>query len=74
MDPFTLLTTAAAGIGLSPSATALFAGTVAVSIGLAIVSLMKGEPKKAIKLAIIGSVFLGVVWKFGQVTAALRII
>ena len=74
MDPFSLLTTGAAGLGLSPSLTAVFFGIVAVSIGLTIVNLMKGEPVRAIKIGVGGSAFLGVVWAFGRVSGALGVI
>jgi hypothetical protein len=66
MDPFSLLSSGAEGLGLSPGLTAGFFGIVAVSFGLTVINLMKGEPVKAIKT--------GVVWAFGQVSGALGVI
>jgi hypothetical protein len=74
MDPFSVLTTGAGGLGLSPNLTASFFGIVADSIGLTIVNLMKGEPVKAIRFGVGGSAFLGVVWAFGRVSGARGVI
>ena len=74
MDPFTLLTSAAAGLGLSPALTAGVFGIVAVSIGLTAVNLMNGKPVTAIKTAVGGTAFTAVLWAFGQVSGALSVI
>jgi hypothetical protein len=74
LDPFSLLTTAAAGLGLSPSVTAGMFGITAVSIGMAVVNLMNGNPMKSIKYVSGGGAFVAVLWSFGQVTGALGVI
>ena len=74
MDPFSLLTSAAAGLGLSPAMTAGVFGITAVSIGLAVVNLMNGQPLKSIKYVSGGGAFVAVLWAFGQVSGALSVI
>jgi hypothetical protein len=74
MDPFSLLTSAASGLGLSPTLTAGVFGISAVSIALTIVNLMRGEPVLAVKCGIGGASFIAVLWGFGQVSGALGVI
>jgi hypothetical protein len=74
MDPFSLLTSAAAGLGLSPAMTTGMFGITAVSIGMAVVNLMNGEPIKSIKYVSGGGMFVAVLWSFGQVSGALGVI
>ena len=74
MDPFSLLTSASSGLGLSPALTAGVFGVVATSIGLTTVNLMSGKPVTAIKTAVGGSAFTGVLWAFGQVSGALGVV
>ncbi len=74
MDPFTLLTSAAASLGLSPAMTAGVFGITAVSIGLAVVNLMNGQPMKSIKYVSGGGAFVAVLWPFGRVSGALGVI
>lgn len=74
MDPFSLLTSAASGLGLSPSMTAGVFGITAVSIGMAVVNLMNGEPMKSVKYVSGGGVFVAVLWSFGRVSGALGVI
>jgi hypothetical protein len=74
MDPFSLLTAAAAGLGLSPSMTAGMFGITAVSIGMAVVNLMNGQPVKSIKYVSGGGAFVAVLWSFGRVSGALGVI
>jgi hypothetical protein len=74
MDPFSLLTSAAAGLGLSPAMTTGMFGITAVSIGMAVVNLMNGQPMKSIKYVSGGGAFVAVLWSFGQVSGALGVI
>lgn len=74
MDPFSLLTSASAGLGLTPALTAGVFGIVAVSIGLTAINLMSGKPVTAIKTAVGGAAFTAVLWSFGQVSGALGVI
>ena len=74
MDPFTLLTSASEGLGLTPTLTAGAFGIVAVSIGLTAVNLMSGKPVTAVKTAVGGTAFTAVLWAFGQVSGALGVI
>jgi hypothetical protein len=74
MDPFSLLTSAAAGLGLSPAMTTGVFGITGVSIGMAVVNLMNGEPMKSVKYVSGGGVFVAVLWSFGRVSGALGVI
>jgi hypothetical protein len=74
MDPFSLLTSAAAGLSLSTSVTAGIFGITAVSIGMAVVNLMNGNPMKSIKYVSGGGAFVAVLWIFGWVSGALGVI
>jgi hypothetical protein len=73
MDPFSLLPSAAAGLGLSPTLTAGVFGISAVSIALTIINLMRGEPVLAVKCGIGGASFITVIWTFGQIGGALGV-
>jgi hypothetical protein len=74
MDPFSLLTSAAQGLGLSPAMTTGVFGITGVSIGMAVVNLMNGEPMKSIKYVSGGGAFVAVLWSFGKVSGALGVI
>ena len=74
MDPFSLLTSAAAGLGLTPALTAGVFGITAISIGLTVINLMSGKLVTAVKTAIGGTAFTAVLWAFGQVSGALGVI
>jgi hypothetical protein len=74
MDPFSLLTSAAAGLGLSPAMTTGVCGITAVSIGMAVVNLMNGQPIKSVKYISGGGAFVAVLWSFGKVSGALGVI
>jgi hypothetical protein len=74
MNPFSLLTSAAAGLGLSPAMTTGVFGITGVSIGMAVVNLMNGQPMKSIKYVSGGGVFVAVLWSFGRVSGALGVI
>jgi hypothetical protein len=74
MDPFSLLTSAATGLGLSPTLTAGVFSISAVSIALAVINLMRGEPVLAVKCGIGGASFIAVLWTFGHVGGALGVI
>jgi hypothetical protein len=73
MDPFSLLTSAASGLGLSPAMTAGVFGTTAISIGLAVINLMNGQPMKSVKYVSGGGAFVAVLWSFGRVSGALGV-
>jgi hypothetical protein len=74
MDAFALLSTATTSLGLSPLMAALMSGIVAVSLGSAIINLMRGEPATAIKFGIGGAAFLAVLYSFSQISGALAVI
>jgi hypothetical protein len=74
LDPFSLLTSAAASLGLSPAMTTGVFGITGVSIGMAVVNLMNGEPMKSVKYVSGGGVFVAVLWSFGRVSGALGVI
>jgi hypothetical protein len=69
-----MLTSAAAGLGLSPAMTAGVFGITALSLGLAVVNLMNGQPMKSIKYVSCGGAFVAVLWSFGRVSGALGVI
>lgn len=74
MDPFSLLTSAAAGLGLTPALTAGVFAVTGGSIGLTVINLMSGRPVTALKTAVGGTAFTAVLWAFGQVSGALGVI
>jgi hypothetical protein len=49
-------------------------GITSVSIGLAVVNLMNGQPMKSVKYVGGGGAFVAVLWSFGQVSGALGVI
>ena len=57
-DPFNILLSIAASLGLSQEQTAVGIGIVAVTIGFSVISLVKGNIGAAIRLIALGMAFV----------------